>query len=179
MDTNQRVTGTGPIYFQYNTSIFIYLSINKSIGISTDRRKGQRDTSLWQHKSGRITWLIYQHRRGYPYWLTLIDGWAVSISNPRHQYSLIGWLTYQLIDLSTEGHIVQRNTSVGKQTAVLISQPIYQQRRGDSYQWTLIDRQSASISNPRHQYSFINNSINPLIDLSTDGWNLHRDTSVG
>ena len=66
-DTNRGLTGTGRIHFQWDTSIFTYWYINHSIDVSTDRRNGRTDTSVGHHTSGRITSLIYQRIRGYPY----------------------------------------------------------------------------------------------------------------
>ena len=66
-----------------------------------------------------ITWPIYQQRRGDAYRQTKIDGWrgqAVSISNPRHQYSPINWSIDQFIDLSLDGQNICRDTSLGQQT---------------------------------------------------------------
>ena len=98
------MTGTGRVYFKSHTSIFTYRLIDQSFDQS-DGRNGQRDTSLPQQTSGRITWLIYQQRGGYPYWRTQIKGWrgrAVSISNQRHQYSPIDLFINQLIYQQTD-----------------------------------------------------------------------------
>ena len=54
----------------------------------------------------------------------------MSISNTRHQYSLINQLINQLIDLSTDEKNGRRDTSVGQQTAVRIYRLIYQRRHG-------------------------------------------------
>ena len=48
MDTNQEMTKTGPVYFQSETSIFTYWSIDKSNDLSKDRKNGQRDTLVVQ-----------------------------------------------------------------------------------------------------------------------------------
>ena len=63
------VTGTGRVYFKSHTSIFTYLFINQSF-YRTDRRNRQRYPSVQHQTSGRITWLVYQQRGGYPYWRT-------------------------------------------------------------------------------------------------------------
>ena len=83
-DKNQGVTGTGRVYFQSETSIFTYWSINQSIDLSTYRKNVRRDTSSVQQTSGRINRLIYQQILGDPYRRTQIYGRAMSISNIRH-----------------------------------------------------------------------------------------------
>ena len=112
-DTNWR---TYCVYLKPQTWIFTHLLINQSIdkstNLSTNGRNIQRDTSVRRQKEGHITWQIYQRRRGDAYWQTQINVKAVSISNPRHQYSPIDLLVYQFIDLSMERQNGQRDTSV-------------------------------------------------------------------
>ena len=81
----------------------IYQSTNQFINLLTDGQNGQRDTSVGKHTEVRISRPIYQRRRGDAYRRTQIDGQAVSISKPRHQYLPINKSIYQLIDLSTDG----------------------------------------------------------------------------
>ena len=73
-----------------------------------------------------------------------------------------------MVNLLAEVRSLWRDTSVGNQTAVRISQPIDQQGRRDAYQRTQIYGRTVSISNPRHQYSPINQLIDKLINISTD-----------
>ena len=70
---------------------------------------------------------------------TPIEGWAVYISNHRHQYSPIDIMVNQLIDLSMDRQKGKKEKSVGKHTEVRINQPIYKYRRGDTYQRRQID----------------------------------------
>ena len=99
-EKSRGVTGTGCVYFKSDTSIFTYLSIDRSIDLSTDRKNRRRETSVVQQISVCITWLIYQQRCRDPYQRTKINGRAVYISNPRHQYSPINQSIYQWINWS-------------------------------------------------------------------------------
>ena len=103
------VIGTGHVYFKSHTSIFTYLLIDQLIDKS-DGRKRWRDRSVEHQTQGRIALLVYQHRDGYSYRWTQINGWqvrALSISNQRHQYApmntSINKLIYQRTDKMDEG----------------------------------------------------------------------------
>ena len=79
MNKNWGVMVTGHIYSKPETSIFTYRLINQSIDLSTDGRNGWRYKSVGQQTSGRITWLVYQRRRGEPYQRTQSDGRALCL----------------------------------------------------------------------------------------------------
>ena len=81
--------------------------------------------------------------------------WAVSISNPTHQYSPINWSINWLIDISPDGHNWHRDTSVGQQAPRRITWLIYQHIGRYPYQRTQIEGwrgRAVSISNQRHKY---------------------------
>ena len=61
--------------------------IDQLISLSTDGRNGRRDTPVGKQTPVLIYRPIYQRRHGDAYQRIKIYGWAVSISNARHQYT--------------------------------------------------------------------------------------------
>ena len=126
----------GPCLFQ-TPYINVHLSIYQFINISMDEKNGRGDISVGQQTEVRIFWPIHQWICVDTYLLTQVHRRAVSISNPRNQYSPINKLIYKLIDISTARENGQIYTSVGNQTEVLIYQPIYQQRHRRHIDWLM------------------------------------------
>ena len=84
----------------------------------------------------------------------------------------------QLIYLSMDERNRQSYTLVLQQTAGRSNWPMYQQRRGDAYRWTRIDRRDVSISNHRHQYSHINRSTDRSINGHTKWTDRHISSTA-
>ena len=103
----------------------------------------------------------------------------MSISNPIHQYSPIDLLINSLIDWTDKTDVGKISTTADIRTHYLTDISTYRRipLLMDTNQ--VVTGTAMSISNQRHQYSPIDQSINQLIYQWIEEMDGRRDTSVG